>query len=369
MSQLGARINTGQSLLNRGGIWPGLALALGLALCAQYLARVIGVDGLGFSRSPVSPILLAILGGLALRNLIALPNYLDDGIRFALNRLLKLGIILMGIRLSLVTIGDIGLEAIPVVIACILTALVVVNVVSRWLGLTPTLAALIAVGTSICGCTAIMAAAPVIRASRAEICYAVTCVALFGTVGMLAYPFLANWLFGDNPLAAGMLLGVGIHDTSQVVGAGLLYAQYFGSEAGLDAAVVTKLLRNLSIILVVPALGIIYARSAQRDDHERTSLHKTFPLFVVGFVLMSMLRTLGDSGDRAFGLMSQADWQFAVSGIQQISTLLLTIAMAAVGLSTNLRGIRGLGLQPAGVGLLAATVVGGAGILLISTLV
>ena len=369
MSQAGARLTAGNSLLRRGGVWPGLALALGLALSAQYLARVIGVDGLGFSRSPVSPILLAILGGLALRNLVALPEVVEDGIRFALNRVLKLGIILMGMRLSLAAIGDIGLEAVPVVIACIATALFVVNAVRRRFGITPTLAALIAVGTSICGCTAIMAAAPTIRASRAEICYAVTCVALFGTMGMLAYPFIANWLFGDNSLAAGMLLGVGIHDTSQVVGAGLLYSQYFGSEAGLDAAVVTKLLRNLSIILVVPALGVVFARSARRNGEERPPLHTLVPLFVVGFVLMSLLRSLGDVGDRAFGLLSQTDWQFAVSGIQQTSTLLLTVAMAAVGLSTNLRGIRGLGLQPAGVGLLAASVVGGVGILLIGALV
>ena len=357
---------TAPSLLARAGIWPGLLLAAGLALAAQYLAHVIGVDGLGFASSPISPILLAIVGGLAIRNLSVVPEYCDAGIRIALTHLLKLGIVLMGIRLSLATVADIGVESIPIVIACIATALLTVRFVSRRLGLSPTLGTLIAVGTSICGCTAIMATAPAIRANKAEICYAITCVALFGTAGMLAYPFIAHWLFAEQPVAAGMLLGVGIHDTSQVVGAGLLYSQYFGSEVGLDAAVVTKLLRNLCIIVVVPALSFMLARTSGQDD--KTSLRAIFPLFILGFLAMSLLRTLGDLGDNAFGFIAPGNWDFLVAGIQQSAGLLLTVAMAAVGLSTNLRGVRGLGLKPAATGLFAAGIVGLVGSLLLLTI-
>jgi len=366
--QLGAGLTT-NAWLRRGGIWPGLGLAMVLAIAAQYSATLIGTEVLGFARSPVSPILLAILGGLAVRNFVAVPDYCDEGIRFALNRLLKLGIILMGARLSLAAVGEIGLESIPVVIGCIATALLVVNFAARRLGLAPTLGALIAVGTSICGCTAIMAAAPAIKASRQEICYAVTCVALFGTVGMLAYPFLAHALFGDNPVAAGMLLGVGIHDTAQVVGAGLLYAERFGSEAGLDAAVVTKLLRNLSIVVVVPALSYAFARRQSAASGESVKLPRIFPLFVIGFLAFSLLRTLGDLGEQPFGFVDPLAWQALIATSQQSAGLLLTVAMAAVGLSTDLRGVRRLGWQPAAVGLLAAGIVGLAGIGLISSLV
>jgi uncharacterized integral membrane protein (TIGR00698 family) len=365
--QLGARLSATE-ILQRGGIWPGLGLAVLIGLAAMYLADVLGTQAMDFDRSPVSPILLAILGGLALRNLVELPEYCTPGILFALNRLLKLGIILMGARLSLAAVGAIGLESVPVVIGCIATALAVVSLASRRLQLAPTLAALIAVGTSICGCTAIMAAAPAVRASRNEICYAVTCVALFGTVGMLAYPFVAHALFGDDPAAAGMLLGVGIHDTAQVVGAGLLFAQNFGAEAGLDTAVVTKLLRNLSIVVVVPALSILFARHARQADGQPHRASAAFPVFILGFLLMSLLRTVGDLGGRPFGVLDLADWQALLSSIQQGAGLLLTVAMVAVGLSTDLRGIRRLGWRPAAVGLLAAGAVGLTGISLIGLL-
>jgi uncharacterized integral membrane protein (TIGR00698 family) len=354
--------------LPRAAIWPGLLLAFVLAATAHYCSELIGVDGLGFAKSPVSPVLLAILFGLLIRNLAGVPDWCETGVRFALDRVLKFGVALLGIRLSLSAVGQIGFECVPIVVGCIVTALIVVNLLSRWLGLSATLGTLIAVGTSICGCTAIMTVAPAIRARQSEVCYAITCVALFGTVGMLVYPFLAQALFADQPMAAGMFLGTAIHDTAQVIGAGMLYEQYFQSSAGLEAATVTKLVRNLSMLVVIPVLTFMFARRHPAEPGQSPALIKQLPLFIVGFVAMSLLRTVGDLGDAAFGFIPAVGWQAGVDLATQLSNLLLAVAMAAVGLSTSIAGIRRIGYPPLLMGFVAAALVGVVSVGLLSLL-
>lgn len=343
-------------LLQRAVLLPGLLLALALALVAQLGSELLGVAGLGFSDSPVSPVLLAILFGLIVRNLVGVPEACEAGLRFALNILLKLGIALLGIRMSLSAVAEIGLNSLPIVVGCISAALLLVTLLSRCLKISSTLTTLIAVGTSICGCTAIMATAPVIRARQAEICYAITCVALFGTAGMLAYPFLAQSLFAERPVAAGVFLGTAIHDTAQVLGAGMLYEQYFQSSAGLEAATVTKFVRNLSMLIVIPLLTFWFARRESGSQH--TELKKLVPLFILGFLALSLLRTVGDLGHEAFGLIPADAWQATIRIVTDLSGLLLLIAMAAVGMSTSLAGIRSIGYRPLLAGLSAAALVG-----------
>ena len=341
----------------RTGIVNGLLLALLLAVAAQLLASLIGSFAFGFSKTPVSPVLLAILFGLVVRNSVGLPASCEAGVRFAIDRVLKVGVALLGFRLSLGAVGDIGLAALPIVAGCIGTALVVVRLMSQRLGLSGGLGTLIGVGTSICGCTAIMTVAPVIRARQTEVCYAVTCVALFGTVGMLAYPFVAQALFADSPQLAGMFLGTAIHDTAQVVGAGMLHEQYFGTSAGLEAATVTKLVRNLSLLIVIPALGMLAARQAG-SAAGRVSLPQLVPLFIVGFLAMSGLRTLGDIGPAAFGLLPATTWQAGIDAVAQLSGLLLAVAMAGVGLATDFSDLRRIGFRPLAMGFAAAAIVG-----------
>ena len=341
--------------LKHAGIGPGLFLAIVLAILAQQSATLIGGNGPGLWSVPVSPVLMAILFGLFLGNVIGTPEWCEAGIRFALNRVLKFGIVLLGIRMSLGTVADIGLHSLPIVAGCILTALLLVRLLSKGLQISGTLTTLIAVGTSICGCTAIMATAPVIRARQSEICYAITCVALFGTAGMLAYPFVAQSVFADRPIAAGMFLGTAIHDTAQVLGAGMLYEQYFQSPESLEAATVTKFVRNLSMLIVIPVLTILFSRNDQSSPAKYRSL---LPLFIVGFLAFSLLRTIGDLGQQPFGLISQSTWQTFITVVSDVSGLLLIIAMAAVGLSTSLSGLRRIGYRPLLAGTAAAALVG-----------
>ena len=152
----------------------------------------------------------------------------------------------------------------------VLAAILIVSYLGKRVGLTDRLGTLIGVGTSICGTTAIVAIAPTIGAKDDETSYAVACITLFGVVAMLAYPFAAHWLFDGDAFRAGMFLGTAVHETAQVAGAGIVYQEYFNDPQALDVATVTKLVRNLSMLVVIPIMAIIYHRRSARVARRRT---------------------------------------------------------------------------------------------------
>ncbi len=348
-------------------IIPGLFLAAALAVFGHYASLWIGVDLMGMPKSPVSPIMMAILSGILVRNVFNLPASLDSGIRFCLVRILRLGIILLGIRLSLGEVGQIGLQSLPVIVGCVVAALVIVTYVSRYFGLTGRLGTLIAVGTSICGATAIVATAPTIAARDDETAYAVACITLFGVIAMIAYPFAAHWLFDADAFRSGLFLGTAVHETAQVAGAGLVYQEYFGDPAALDAATVTKLVRNLGMVIVIPVMAVLYHRRSS-EGAEAPPWWSMVPLFIIGFALMSLVRTVGDMGDSAFGFLSADQWHDIVVTTKKVAEWCLAIAMAAVGLGTSIKSLMKIGLRPLGVGLFSAALVGLVSFSLISLL-
>ncbi len=358
----------GHGWLEMGGqILPGVGLAALLAWIGAGLAAGVG-DALGLAGSPLSPILMAILLGLALRNTLGLPAVFEAGLHLALKRLLRVGVALLGIRLSLGAAGAIGWSAVPIVVASIATALVLVTWVGRKVGLPGRLATLIAVGTAICGNTAIVATGPAIGANEDETSYAVGCITAFGLLALVFHPFVANGLFAGDATLAGYFLGTAIHDTAQVAGAGLLYVQQFGAPEALDVATVTKLVRNLFMVAVIPLMAVLHHRGRPASGVPRPKWQEAVPLFVFGFVAMTLLRSAGDAGgDAPFGgLLTAAQWERGIDAISTASTGLLALAMASVGLGTHLGRLRKLGLRPLLVGLVAALTVGtvSAGLLL-----
>jgi uncharacterized integral membrane protein (TIGR00698 family) len=357
----------GHVWLEMGGqLMPGLTLAGLLAAVGSRVAGSLG-DALGIAGAPISPILVAILLGLAIRNTVGLPSVFELGLHLCLKRLLRLGVALLGIRLSLGAVGAIGWGALPIVVASIVTGLVFVTWVGKRVGLPPRLATLIAVGTAICGNTAIVATGPVIGADEDETSYAVGCITAFGLLALVVHPFIAHGLFGGDPRLAGYFLGTAIHDTAQVAGAGLLYVQQFGTPETLDVATVTKLLRNVFMVAVIPLMAVLHQRGRPEGSGATLALRDAVPFFVLGFVGMALLRTLGDVGEAPFGgLLSRESWQSVIDFTSDASSWLLAIAMAAVGLGTHLGRLRKLGTKPLLVGLIAALTVGSvsAGLLL-----
>src|SRR4051794_38839176 len=239
-----------------GGLCPGVALALGLAYVGLGGADWLGTSLLGFAHSPISAIMVALLLGLAIRNSIGLPAVYEGGLKFCLRHVLRLGIMLLGLRLSLTAVGQIGLIGLPIIIGSIASALLLVTWINRALGLPRRLGILIAVGTSICGVSAIVATGPVVDAEEDEVSYAVACVTLFGLLALFAYPFLSHWVFRGDARLAGLFLGSAIHDTAQVAGAGLMYQQQFRAPEALNTATVIKLVRNLCMAGVIPLMAV-----------------------------------------------------------------------------------------------------------------
>jgi len=338
---------------------PGLLLTGLVAWVGLWASQWLGETVLGFEKTPISGIMMAIVVGLAVGNLVRLPAATLPGVRFTLKRVLRLGI-----RLGLDDVLRLGVLGVPLILLCVVGALVV----TRWLGarlhLPARMSTLIAVGTSICGATAIVAAGPAIEAEEQEITYAVANITIFGIIAMFLYPYLAQMLFPANPTYAGLFLGTSIHETAQVAGGGLIYAELFDAPAALDTATITKLVRNVFMAGVIPLMAYQYSRrqAAESTGDARVRFWRLFPVFILGFLGMAVIRTLGDttleSGDAAFGLWDAGTWDGLVSGIKTWAERFLAMAMAGVGLGTSFRQIRALGLRPFYAGLGAAIVVG-----------
>jgi len=355
------------SMLRNPLWWAGIAVAVAVSLLAGVTATWFGESVLGFARSPVSAIMMAIVLGMLIANTVGIPQSLLPGLKFCSSTILRIGIMLLGIRLSLLGAGRFTLVALPFVIVAITIGLTAVSLLGRSLGLSRQLSGLIAVGTSICGATAIVATAPLIRAKEAEVSYSIACITVFGLAAMFLYPILAHYLFADQPALAGLFLGTSIHETAQVAGAGLMYEAQYNAPVALDVATVTKLVRNLCMIAVIPLVAVLYGSTdAGNGTVGRPRWYTMIPWFIIGFALMSALRTIGDIGDRAFGVLSADAWATLVLWIRDAAEASLLVAMAAVGLTSMIAGIREIGLRPFMLGLFAAALIGVVSLTLIS---
>ena len=335
---------------------PGLLLALAFAIIGNLAADAFS-RAIHMSPGAISGIMVAILLGLALGNLFTLPDWLKPGIAFALKGVLPVGIVLLGLGLSIVQVGAIGLRALPVILVTIPAAILIVSWLGRRLGLPDRLATLIAVGTGICGNTAIVAVSPTIGAKEEETSYAVACITAFGLLAMLTYPFVAHWIFAADSLSAGVFLGSAVHDTSQVAAAGMVYQDYYVDPQVLGIATVTKLERNLSMLVVIPLMSILYHRRSA-EGAAPPPWWTMIPLFVLGFAAMAVLRTVGDLGDRPLGVFSQDQWHAILDLGKNGAKYCLGIAMAGVGLGTRIGDLRRIGLKPLGLALASALFVG-----------
>tara|TARA_B100000575_G_scaffold285996_1_gene282077 strand:+ start:667 stop:1761 length:1095 start_codon:yes stop_codon:yes gene_type:complete len=343
-------------------IFPGVIFSFVIAYTGIYLSSFIGNEVLNLNKSPISPIMLSIVIGLLIGNTITIPSIFYEGIQFALKIILRLGIICLGIRLGLLDILKVGVIGIPLIIACIVISILLVNFFCKLLNVPSKIGSLIAVGTSICGASAIVAASPAINADKEEVTYAIANITIFGIIAMFIYPFLARYLFNGDELSVGLFLGTSIHETAQVAGAGLIYSDQYNSPNTMDIATVTKLVRNISMIFVIPIISYAYLKNNIDKKNTKTSIISMLPIFIVGFIIMGLIRSIGDYGiqssNQAFGIFLNDQWQSIINYITLLAEYSLAIAMAAVGISTNLVSLRSLGIKPFYVGFSAAVSVG-----------
>jgi len=336
-------------------IFPGVMLALVFCLFSQGINNLIGIELFGTPKSPISTVMIAILLGIIMGNAFTPRPGMMVGLDFTQKYILKLGIIFLGIRLSFGEFLKFGTVAIPLIITCILSVLVLIKLLIKKVPISSKMSYLIAIGTSVCGATAIVATAPIIEAKKTEVAYAIANITLFGVLAMLVYPYFAEWYFYGEPIKAGLFLGTAIHETSQVAAAGLIYDQQFNSPETLNVATVTKLIRNTFLVIMVPLFGFLYNRGKVKDKNY--SIFSIFPYFVLGFIGMIILRNIGDqiftieNGNHQF-------WETLINYIKNLATVFLTMSMAAVGISINLNELKSMGYKPFIVGLIAAVTVG-----------
>ena len=348
---------------------PGLALAVLLAALARGAAQALALGLGGLPKLPLSPVMCAVVLGMLWRNSVGVPAWATRGLDWAMYRLLRVGIALVGLRLTLAGATAIAATAVPVALSCLAVALLAGLFIARALAVPRRLGVLLAIGTAVCGCTAVVAVSPVIRARHAETAFAVTCVVLFGCIAMLCYPWVAGHFLGASPVHAGIFLGTAIHDTSQVIGAALIYSQQAAAPAALAAASVAKLLRNLSIAVLVPTAGWLVQRhetdadrAAAPDALATTSRPRPplVPFFVLAFIGFIVVRTAGD----ALSGGSTPLWRALIDTGYTASDLFLTCGMTAVGLSVSFTDMWRIGWRPLAAGFVVATLVGSCSLLL-----
>ena len=272
-------------------IFPGFILAVIITLAAYYL-NVLLEKIIPTGQSPISTIMIAIILGMIVKNTIKVPTFFNSGISFCVKKILRLGIILMGIRLSILELLKIAGTSIVIVIICMAAAIFFTIFIARKFKLPPKLGTLIAVGTSICGASAIVATGPGIDASEEEISYAVSIITIFGIIVMFAYPYLTHLVFNFNHTQAGLFIGTSVHETAQVAGASLMYDQLW-IEKGLDkvtggdVAIVTKLVRNTLMIIILPIMIYLYNRNKESRSTNKIKFFEVFPVFILGFIFFA----------------------------------------------------------------------------------
>jgi uncharacterized integral membrane protein (TIGR00698 family) len=328
---------------------PGLVLVVGLAIAARLVhGRVPPATG-----KLVGEVIFAVLLGLIVGNVLRIPKLAEPGIKFAFQTLLRTAIVVLGATFSFAAALSIGARAILMVVFLMTLALFTAHALGRLLGVPGRLATLIGVGTAVCGNTAISAVAPVIGAKDEETSFAIATNTLFGTLAVFAYPVLGHAL-GMKDAAFGTWAGTAVNDTSQVVATGFAY-----SAAAGKIATVVKLTRNTLMGGVIILMGMIYA-SNQPKASVGQRLRQSVPGFVLGFLGMCLLNTLG-----VIAWLGSAIGRDLVADAQTAAKFLILVALAGVGLGTRLDAMRRIGLPPFWVGLATALVTAGASYALI----
>ncbi|NPA17007.1 MAG: YeiH family putative sulfate export transporter [Aquificae bacterium] len=310
-------------------ILPGFVFAVLIAVAATFISSLqIVKETVNFS-----PLIIAILLGVLIGNVIKIPEILKPGIIFSLKKVLRIAIVFLGFRLTFQNVIDVGIEGLIVdTIMLVSTFLFGVWVARRFFGLEPEMSYLIASGSSICGASAVLATAPVVRAEMHHAAMAVATVTIFGTIAMFLYPvvykFFGNHL-GFDEILYGIWTGATVHEVAQVVAAGFAVSDIAG-----NTATISKLTKVMMLAPLLIALSFYLAKKSSIHGAGISLRDIPIPYFVFGFIAMV--------GVNSMHIVPQN----VVHYINVVDGFLLTVAMGAMGLETNINKIKGVGMKP-----------------------
>ncbi len=291
----------------------GLLLCLVIALPAWFLGERFPVIG-----GPV----FAILAGMILTLFLKDKSSFQAGITYTSKKILQYAVILLGFGMNLSDILAKGKQSLPVILSTISISLLTAFVLSKVLKIPSKISTLIGVGSSICGGSAIAATAPVIDADDEEIAQAISVIFLFNVAAALIFPTLGSVLGLGNE-GFGLFAGTAINDTSSVTAAASAWDDIHGSNT-LEAATIVKLTRTLAIIPITLFLAFLQTRKERSESAGKVDFKKIFPFFVLYFVLASVITTV-------FNLPVSI-----TAPLKTLSKFFIVMAMAAIGINTNL---------------------------------
>lgn len=298
----------------------GLLLCLALAVPSWLLGGVFPIIG---------GAVIAILAGMVLTNFIKDKSAFSAGIKFTSKKILQWAVILLGFGLNLNVILETGKQSLPIIVCTITTSLAVAYVMHKLLHIPSVISTLVGVGSSICGGSAVAATAPVIDADDSEVAQAISVIFFFNVVAALVFPAFGAWLGFDHMsgTAFGIFAGTAVNDTSSVTATAATWDSMWnlGSQT-LDKAVTVKLTRTLAIIPITLILAFFRAKEAGGAG-KHVSMQQVFPFFIIYFVLASVITTV---------VVSLGFSESVFKPVKELSKFFIVLAMAAIGLNTDI---------------------------------
>ena len=299
----------------------GIILCLATAVPAWLLGKLAPVVG-----GPV----IAILLGMVITVFFKEKGAFDTGIKFTSKKILQWAVILLGFGLDLNVVLETGKQSLPIIICTIAVSLIIAFLLHKWMKIPSNISTLVGVGSSICGGSAIAATAPVINADDEEVAQAISVIFFFNVLAAVIFPTMGSFIGFDTTSgeAFGIFAGTAVNDTSSVTAAASTWDSMWNlGSATLDKAVTVKLTRTLAIIPITLVLAFMTTRKNKNEENKKVSLKKIFPFFILYFIAASLITTIAT----AAGVDSSV-----FSPLKDLSKFFIVMAMAAIGLNTDI---------------------------------
>lgn len=310
---------------------PGILLCLAIAIPSWFIGTAFPIMG---------GAVIAILAGMVLTLIIKNKGVLDSGIKFTSKKVLQWAVILLGFGMDLNVVLETGKQSLPIIICTIGISLIMAFLINKFIKMPAKVATLIGVGSSICGGSAIAATAPVIDADEEEVAQSISVIFLFNVLAALLFPSFGQLIGFDTTSgeAFGIFAGTAVNDMSSVTATASTWDGMFNlGTATLDKAVTVKMTRTLAIIPITLVLAFARAKKQKSNNAGKINIKKIFPFFILFFISASIITTIAVSCGVNADLFDP---------LKTLSKFLIVMAMAAIGMNTNIVKLVKSGAKP-----------------------
>lgn len=310
---------------------PGILLCLAIAIPSWFIGTAFPIIG---------GAVIAILAGMVLTLIIKNKGVLDSGIKFTSKKVLQWAVILLGFGMDLNVVLETGKQSLPIIICTIGISLIMAFLINKFIKMPAKVATIIGVGSSICGGSAIAATAPVIDADEEEVAQSISVIFLFNVLAALLFPSFGQLIGFDTTSgeAFGIFAGTAVNDMSSVTATASTWDGMFNlGTATLDKAVTVKMTRTLAIIPITLVLAFARAKKQKSNNAGKINIKKIFPFFILFFIGASIITTIAVSCGVNADLFDP---------LKTLSKFLIVMAMAAIGMNTNIVKLVKSGAKP-----------------------